>query len=94
MNKSKHPTTRNSAKRKILEYLSSRSADRYVCAKRLMPLFNVRSFRNVYSILERMTRWELVSRRTGHLGLAEWQMTAKGRERLNYYIEQGVGVML
>jgi hypothetical protein len=84
-----HSATRNTAKLKVLRFLAN--ADGYVGANRLMPLFPIRNFRNIYTILARLHRWELVSRRNGPLGL-EWAITQKGRERLSYYIKQGMGV--
>ena len=89
MNRLAHSTTRNTAKLKVLRFLAD--AGGYVGANRLMPLFPIRNFRNVYTILARLHRWELVRRRDGVLGL-EWAITEKGRERLNYYIRKGVGV--
>ena len=85
-----HPrAARNSDKLKVLRFLSSVGG--YVGANRLMPLFPIRNFRNIYTILARLHRWELVSRKNGPLGL-EWAITQKGRERLSYYIRQGMGV--
>jgi hypothetical protein len=87
-NSSTHPA-RNSAKLKVLRFLAN--ADGYVGANRLMPLFPIHTFRNIYNIMARLHKWGLVSRRTGPLGL-EWTITQKGRERLSYYIRQGVKV--
>jgi hypothetical protein len=84
-----HPAGRNTAKFKVLRFLAN--AGGYVGANRLMPLFPIRNFRNMYTILARLYRWELVSRRNGPLGL-EWAITQKGRERLSYYIKQGMRV--
>jgi hypothetical protein len=85
-----HPAARNTAKLKVLRFLAN--ADGYVGANRLMPLFPIRNFRNIYTILARLLRWELVSRRNGPLGL-EWTITKKGRERLAYYVKKGVGMV-
>jgi len=87
--KSTQPAVRNSAKLKVLRFLAN--AGGYVRANRLMPLFPIHNFRNIYTIMARLHRWELVSRRNGPLGL-EWAITQKGRERLSYYIKQGMGV--
>jgi hypothetical protein len=84
-----HRAGRNSAKLKVLTFLVANGG--YVSAKRLFPLFPMRNFRNIYNIMARLHKWELVSRRAGPLGL-EWVITQKGRERLGYYIKQGVGV--
>ena len=84
-----YSAVRNTAKRNVLRFLAN--ADGYVRANHLMPLFPIRNFRNIYNIMARLHRWELVSRRNGLLGL-EWVITQKGRERLSYYIKQGVGV--
>ncbi len=91
MSRSIHFAARNSAKRRVLVYLCEQSG--YVTANRLMKagLVSIRSYRNVYSILGRMTRWELLERRTGALGLAEWTITAKGRQRLEWYQRKGAG---
>jgi hypothetical protein len=84
-----HPAARNTAKFKVLRFLAN--AGGYVGANRLMPLFPIRNFRNIYTIMARLVKWELVTRRVGPLGL-EWSITSKGRERLSYYIRQGVRV--
>jgi hypothetical protein len=83
---------RNTAKLRILKYLAS--AGGYVPASCLMKagLVSIRSYRNVYSILGRLTKRELLSRKTGATGLAQWAITAKGKDRLDYYIRKGVGV--
>lgn len=80
---------RNSAKFRVLRHLSQ--VDGYVSANRLMPLFNIRSYRNVYSVLNRLLKWELISRRNGTWGQFEYGITAKGRDRLAYYELTGVG---
>jgi hypothetical protein len=80
---------RNSAKLKVLSFLAN--AGGYVRPGQLQHLFSLRSYRNIYNVMARLHKWELVSRRNGPLGL-EWAITQKGRERLSYYIKQGVGV--
>jgi len=84
----KHP--RNSAKRRILEYLSKYE---YVSANSLKRagVVSVRSYRNVYCILFRLTTWGLASRTETASGLLLWSITPKGRERLNFYQRRRVG---